>query len=118
MLNSTLIDLQHTTVPILEFLRPFSQTAEPSRTIPFSFQPPYDHSRGRRRPRNTIISTSVSTDDHNRNCGAAIMPLTTPVLTVDADNIHKVDTANAQSLHGMWMGKFSLPFGLSNVYLG
>ncbi|KAJ5495789.1 hypothetical protein N7539_000905 [Penicillium diatomitis] len=31
------------------------------------------------------------------------MPLTTPVLTVDADNIHKVDTANAQSLHGMWM---------------
>jgi hypothetical protein len=36
------------------------------------------------------------------------MPLTTPVLTVDADNIHKVDTANAQSLHGMWMGKFSL----------
>ncbi|KAJ5612486.1 hypothetical protein N7510_005680 [Penicillium lagena] len=28
---------------------------------------------------------------------------TTPVLTVDADNIHKVDTANAQSLHGMWM---------------
>jgi hypothetical protein len=33
------------------------------------------------------------------------MPLTTPVLTVDADNIHKVDTANAQSLHGMWMGK-------------
>ena len=34
------------------------------------------------------------------------MPLTTPVLTVDADNIHKVDTANAQSLHGMWMGKW------------
>lgn len=33
------------------------------------------------------------------------MPLTTPVLTVDADNIHKVDTANAQSLHGMWMGE-------------
>ncbi|KAJ5899446.1 hypothetical protein N7495_004190 [Penicillium taxi] len=33
------------------------------------------------------------------------MPLTTPVLTVDADNIHKVDTANAQSLHSMWMGK-------------
>ncbi|KAJ9491300.1 hypothetical protein VN97_g1915 [Penicillium thymicola] len=31
------------------------------------------------------------------------MPLTTPVLSVDADNIHKVDTANAQSLHGMWM---------------
>lgn len=36
------------------------------------------------------------------------MPLTTPVLTVDADNIHKVDTANAQSLHGMWMGKLLL----------
>ncbi|KAJ5796304.1 uncharacterized protein N7518_004844 [Penicillium psychrosexuale] len=31
------------------------------------------------------------------------MPLTASVLTVDADNIHKVDTANAQSLHGMWM---------------
>ncbi|CAG8098217.1 unnamed protein product [Penicillium nalgiovense] len=31
------------------------------------------------------------------------MPLTTPVLAVDADNIHKVDTANAQSLLGMWM---------------
>jgi len=31
------------------------------------------------------------------------MPLTTPVLTVNADNIHNVDTANAQSLHGMWM---------------
>lgn len=36
------------------------------------------------------------------------MPLTTPVLTVDADNIHKVDTANAQSLHGMWMGKWEM----------
>ncbi|KAI9926834.1 hypothetical protein ASPWEDRAFT_32670 [Aspergillus wentii DTO 134E9] len=30
-------------------------------------------------------------------------PLTTPVLTVDTEKIHKVDTANAQSLHGMWM---------------
>ncbi|EAW11342.1 uncharacterized protein ACLA_090350 [Aspergillus clavatus NRRL 1] len=29
--------------------------------------------------------------------------LSTPVLTVDAAKIHKVDTANAQSLHGMWM---------------
>ncbi|KKK17535.1 hypothetical protein ARAM_007664 [Aspergillus rambellii] len=27
----------------------------------------------------------------------------TPVLTVDAAKIHKVDTANTQSLHGMWM---------------
>ncbi|GAQ42120.1 hypothetical protein AtubIFM55763_003700 [Aspergillus tubingensis] len=27
----------------------------------------------------------------------------TPVLTVDTAKIHKVDTANAQSLHGMWM---------------
>ncbi|RAK97767.1 uncharacterized protein BO80DRAFT_185972 [Aspergillus ibericus CBS 121593] len=26
-----------------------------------------------------------------------------PVLTVDTAKIHKVDTANAQSLHGMWM---------------
>lgn len=49
------------------------------------------------------ISTGIV--DHNCNCGAANMPMTTPVLTVDADNIHKVDTANAQSLHGMWMGK-------------
>lgn len=32
--------------------------------------------------------------------------LATPVLTVDTEKIHKVDTANAQSLHGMWMGKF------------
>lgn len=31
--------------------------------------------------------------------------LATPVLTVDTEKIHKVDTANAQSLHGMWMGK-------------
>lgn len=31
--------------------------------------------------------------------------LGTPVLTVDTEKIHKVDTANAQSLHGMWMGK-------------
>ena len=30
--------------------------------------------------------------------------LGTPVLTVDTEKIHKVDTANAQSLHGMWMG--------------
>ncbi|PYH98806.1 DUF1752-domain-containing protein [Aspergillus ellipticus CBS 707.79] len=30
-------------------------------------------------------------------------PLSTPVLTVDTAKIHKVDTANAQSLHGMWM---------------
>ncbi|RJE18764.1 hypothetical protein PHISCL_08894 [Aspergillus sclerotialis] len=29
--------------------------------------------------------------------------LSTPVLTVDAEKMHKVDTANAQSLHGMWM---------------
>lgn len=29
--------------------------------------------------------------------------LSTPVLTVDTAKIHKVDTANAQSLHGMWM---------------
>ncbi|KAL4895208.1 hypothetical protein BDV59DRAFT_174660 [Aspergillus ambiguus] len=29
--------------------------------------------------------------------------LTTPVLTVDTAKIHKVDTANTQSLHGMWM---------------
>ncbi|KAH1422281.1 hypothetical protein LV164_002111 [Aspergillus fumigatus] len=29
--------------------------------------------------------------------------LSTPVLTVDAAKIHNVDTANAQSLHGMWM---------------
>ncbi|KAL2002818.1 hypothetical protein VTN02DRAFT_5861 [Thermoascus thermophilus] len=29
--------------------------------------------------------------------------LSTPVLTVDAAKMHKVDTANAQSLHGMWM---------------
>ncbi|OJI98419.1 hypothetical protein ASPVEDRAFT_50135 [Aspergillus versicolor CBS 583.65] len=29
--------------------------------------------------------------------------LATPVLTVDTAKIHKVDTANTQSLHGMWM---------------
>ncbi|OKL56353.1 hypothetical protein UA08_08531 [Talaromyces atroroseus] len=29
--------------------------------------------------------------------------LSTPVLTVDAAKIHKVDTANTQSLHGMWL---------------
>ncbi|KAL4937277.1 hypothetical protein BDV06DRAFT_203275 [Aspergillus oleicola] len=29
--------------------------------------------------------------------------LSTPVLTVDTEKIHKVDTANTQSLHGMWM---------------
>ena len=34
--------------------------------------------------------------------------LSTPVLTVDAEKMHKVDTANAQSLHGMWMGKYHL----------
>ncbi|RAH42287.1 uncharacterized protein BO95DRAFT_467092 [Aspergillus brunneoviolaceus CBS 621.78] len=40
-----------------------------------------------------------------RNCGVVKMPsrLSTPVLTVDTAKIHKVDTANAQSLHGMWM---------------
>lgn len=32
--------------------------------------------------------------------------LSTPVLTVDAAKMHKVDTANAQSLHGMWMGEW------------
>lgn len=45
------------------------------------------------------------------------MPLTTPVLTVDADNIHKVDTANAQSLHGMWMGEFLL-LGVNFFFIG
>lgn len=34
--------------------------------------------------------------------------LSTPVLTVDAAKMHKVDTANAQSLHGMWMGKCAM----------
>ncbi|KAF9888686.1 hypothetical protein FE257_008444 [Aspergillus nanangensis] len=29
--------------------------------------------------------------------------LSTPVLTVDTAKIHNVDTANTQSLHGMWM---------------
>ncbi|KAL1997516.1 hypothetical protein VTN49DRAFT_47 [Thermomyces lanuginosus] len=29
--------------------------------------------------------------------------LSTPVLTVDAARIHEVDTANTQSLHGMWL---------------
>ena len=51
---------------------------------------------------------STILNNYNRftaSCGVARMPLTTPVLSVDADNIHKVDTANAQSLHGMWMGK-------------
>lgn len=32
--------------------------------------------------------------------------LSTPVLTVDAARIHEVDTANTQSLHGMWLGMF------------
>lgn len=31
--------------------------------------------------------------------------LSTPVLTVDAAKIHKVDTTNTQSLHGMWLGR-------------
>lgn len=35
----------------------------------------------------------------------------TPVLTVDPSKIHEVDTRNAESLHGMWMGK-SLQFFL------
>lgn len=36
-----------------------------------------------------------------------IMPsrLSTPVLTVDPAKIHQVDTRNAESLHGMWMGE-------------
>ena len=44
---------------------------------------------------------------HIRNCGVVRMAsrFSTPVLTVDTAKIHKVDTANAQSLHGMWMGK-------------
>lgn len=31
--------------------------------------------------------------------------LSTPVLTVDPAKIHQVDTRNAESLHGMWMGE-------------
>lgn len=38
--------------------------------------------------------------------------LSTPVLTVDAAKMHKVDTANAQSLHGMWMGEWWPVVGL------
>lgn len=42
---------------------------------------------------------------------AANMPkLSTPVLTVDAAKIHKVDTANTQSLHGMWLGRSPLKY--------
>lgn len=40
--------------------------------------------------------------------------LATPVLTVDTEKIHKVDTANAQSLHGMWMGKLIAVFCVTN----
>lgn len=38
--------------------------------------------------------------------------LSTPVLTVDAGKIRKVDTASVQSLHGMWMGELSIPLVL------
>jgi hypothetical protein len=31
--------------------------------------------------------------------------LDTPVLTVDANVIHKVDTANPANLYSMWTGK-------------
>lgn len=41
--------------------------------------------------------------------------LGTPVLTVDTEKIHKVDTANAQSLHGMWMGKLSTAVQLPDM---
>lgn len=34
--------------------------------------------------------------------------LATPVLTVDPAKIQQVDTANTQSLHGMWLGEFVL----------
>ena len=32
--------------------------------------------------------------------------LATPVLSVDPRKILQVDTANTQSLHGMWLGKY------------
>jgi hypothetical protein len=59
-------------------------------------------------PGNTTCTITLIPTHEKPNCGAFTMPLTTPVLTVDADNIHKVDTANAQSLHGMWMGKLGI----------
>jgi hypothetical protein len=34
--------------------------------------------------------------------------LNTPVLTVDAAKMHEVDTRNAESLHGMWLGEYPL----------
>ncbi|PWY78274.1 DUF1752-domain-containing protein [Aspergillus heteromorphus CBS 117.55] len=58
-------------------------------------------------PENTLSKGDLLLGElHNsRNCGSVTMPspLSTPVLTVDTAKIHKVDTANAQSLHGMWM---------------
>lgn len=59
-------------------------------------------------PGNTTFTISLTSTHAKPSCGAVTMPLTTPVLTVDAGNIHKVDTANAQSLHGMWMGKLGI----------
>lgn len=58
-------------------------------------------------PTTTSVLDNIS---YGRNCGFFTMPsrLSTPVLTVDAGKIHKVDTASVQSLHGMWMGECSI----------
>lgn len=69
-----------------------------------SFRAPYEHAWGGRRPQKHLrflanrsaALKQIETMPSNR--------LSTPVLTVDAARIHEVDTANTQSLHGMWLG--------------
>lgn len=44
--------------------------------------------------------------------------LATPVLQVDANVIHQVDTKNPDNLHSMWTGKLFplLPSGSCSLY--
>ena len=46
------------------------------------------------------------------------MPATldTPVLTIDVDLIHKVDTRNVENLFSMWIGEILLLANLVSPY--
>lgn len=68
----------------------------------FTFHAPFEHVGEDGGPK--IIPPPISLDTPSVTVK---MPsrLSAPVLTVDAAKMRKVDTANTQSLHGMWLGE-------------
>lgn len=80
-------------------------------TLAESLNPPATaSSHTRMRSRNNIATLSPPPLEFLRASQSPVMPyrLSTHVLTVDANVIHKVDTANPANLYSMWTGESPL----------